>query len=39
MGEIMDSCWLYILLSLFLVVFLFVFFWTTPCTEGEVKKK
>lgn len=39
MGETMDSHWWYILLALFLIAFLFLFFWNTPCNGEEAKKK
>lgn len=39
MGEITDSYWWFALLGLLLVVFLFVFFWTTPYNEDEARKK
>lgn len=33
------SYWWFVLLGLFLVVFLFVFFWTTPYDEEEARKR
>lgn len=39
MNELLDSWWMFALLGLSLVVFLFVFFWTTPYNEDEARKK